>query len=331
MAGFGFSATDRIYRAVHRASEGRWQGGLEPFGALALSPAAACLSYGLGIFEGLKAQRGVDGRLRLFRPDENARRFVRSAEKILLEPFPEADFVAAAIDVVRENARFVPAAGRGALYLRPIELASEARLGAAPCAEHTVVVYAAPVGSYFAEGADRAGLRLRILDQARVVAGGSGDAKAMGNYAGCLATVRRWRQQGYHDVLFTHAGDARFVTEASGANVFALLADDRLVTPALDDQILPGITRASVIALARAEGLTVEERPLGIEELWRDAREVFCTGTAWTVQSVCRLEHGERAVDFGEQALATQLRSQLFELQRGAAEDRWGWLREVAA
>lgn len=329
MAGFGFSATDQIYRGVHRGADVGWQGGLEPFGPLELSPAAACLSYGLGIFEGLKAQRGVDGRLRLFRPDENARRFVRSAGKILLEPFPPADFVAAVENVVRANLRFVPAAGEGALYLRPIELASEARLGAAPCAEHTVVIYAAPVGSYFAAGADPTGLRLRILEQARVVAGGSGDAKAMGNYGGCLATVRGWRQQGYHDVLFTHASDARLVTEASGANVFARLGDDLLVTPPLDDQILPGITRDSVIALARAEGLTVQERPLAVEELL-SAQEVFCTGTAWTVQSVARLEHGDRGVDLPGGAVAARLRAQLFELQRGAAEDRWGWMHELA-
>jgi branched-chain amino acid aminotransferase len=330
---FAFSATGTVYRAEgRRGGDPEWEGDLQPFGSVAFSPAAAAFSYGLGVFEGLKAHRAPDGRVLLFRPRANAERFRRSAEQLLMLPFPADRFVAAVTGLVKSNLDHLPPHGEGALYLRPVELAVEPRLGIGPCREFCVLIYAAPVGPYFAPAKAGAGLRLRVLEQSRVPAGGSGGAKAMGNYAGCLRVVQRWRDEGYHDVLFLDARELRFVAETSGSNVFARLRDGRLVTPSLDDQILAGITRDSVIRLARdLLGLTVEERPLPIDEVVEEAEELFCTGTAYTVQSVAELQRGERLVRLPGRDTARELREALLGIQTGTRDDPFDWVMSVRA
>ena len=324
--GFSLGPTEAVYRAEGEG-EAWGEGELLPWGPLRLDPAAACLSYGLGVFEGLKAQRGVDGGLRLFRPADNAARFGRSAAQLLMPPFPAPRFVDAVARVVRANAAHAPPAGTGALYVRPIQIASEPRLGAGPCQRVTVSIYASPVGAYFA-GDD--GLRLRALRQARVPAGGCGSAKAMGNYAGCLATVHSFRARGYDDVLFLDAAERRLVTETSGANVFARLGDGPLVTPPLDDQVLPGITRDSVIRIAREVlDLEVEERPLALDEVLGGASELFCTGTAYTVRPARELSFEDRELRLPSRATADALRELLLGIQLGDGEDPFGWTVEL--
>jgi branched-chain amino acid aminotransferase len=325
---FEFTATGTIYRATGRVDgDPEWEGDLSPFGPLALSPAAAALSYGLGVFEGLKAHRAPDGRVLLFRPRANADRLRRSAEQLLMLPFPAGRFVDAVTRLARSNQAHLPPHGEGALYIRPVELAAEPRLGIGPCREFCVAMYATPVGPYFAPGV---GLRLRVVRKSRAPAGGSGSAKAMGNYAGCLRVVQGFRDRGYHDVLFLDARELRHVTETSGSNVFVRLRDGRLVTPPLDDQILAGITRDSVIRIARdLMGLAVEERPLPVDEVVEEAEELFCTGTAYTVQSVAELEHGERLVRLPGRGTARELRELLLGIQTGVREDPFGWVVQV--
>ena len=166
---FRLVETDLIYRAFgDRHQDPVWQPGrFVPFSDISLSPAAAFMSYGQGVFEGLKARRTSDGRILLFRPEENARRFGRSAERLGMPPFPEDEFVRVISDLVRENVRFVPPPGRGAFYVRPVQLAVEPRLGLSLCDRFAVVVYGSPVGAYFATG-DAPGLRVRVLEQGRV-------------------------------------------------------------------------------------------------------------------------------------------------------------------
>lgn len=325
MQPFAFSPCDTIYWAECRSGSGDgWEGGLQPFGPVSMSPAAAVLSYGLGVFEGLKAHRTKDGRVLLFRPQANADRFIHSASQMMLLPFPADRFVTAVEALVQSNLRHVPPHGEGSLYIRPIELATEPRLGVAPCAEHSVLMYAAPVGAYFSSTVD--GLALRVLHQSRVPPGGSGSAKAIGNYAGCMCAVHRWRQEGYHDVLFMDARGEGCVTEISGANLFAMLRTGRIVTPALDDQVLPGITRDSTLRIAREVlSLTVEERPLPLSELLSEADEVFCTGTAYSVQSVAALHLDDRAISFPGREIARSIREVLCGIQRGQRADPFGW------
>jgi len=328
---FRLVETDLIYRAFgDRHGDPVWQPGrFVPFSDISLSPAAAFMSYGQGVFEGLKARRTSDGRILLFRLEANARRFGRSAERVGMLPFPEDEFMQAVTELVRQNVRFVPPAGTGAFYVRPVQLAVEPRLGLSLCDHFGVVVYGSPVGAYFSTGEAR-DLRVRVLEQGRVAPGGTGAAKAMGNYAGSIPLAQPWKERGFDDVLFLDACEVRFVTETVGSNVFSVLRSGTLVTPPLNDQILPGVTRDSVIRIAREKlGITVEERPLPIDEVMEDATELFFTGTAYTLLSVGELSYRDDTASFP----ASSVRDSLFEIldgiQTGRGEDPYGWNREI--
>ncbi len=333
---FAFTETDAIFH-VQGDLERKplWgEGRFLPFEKLEFSPAAAFLSYGLGVFEGMKAQRARDGRVLLFRPGANAERFRRSAERLLMSPFPAERFTEAVEEVTRRNLRFVPPAGMGSLYLRPMQWGTEPKLGLGPVTRFEVVIYGSPVGGYFTKKkqAGPEGVRLQVLEQGRVAPGGTGSAKAMGNYAGGIAIAHAWKEKGFDDVLYLDARHLKFITETSGSNVFVKLRDGPLVTPPLDDQILPGITRDSVIRIAR-EMLRVEvdERPIGIDEALASAEEVFCTGTAWTVQSVREVVHHGRTHPFPRSELRKSLLEVVRGIQTGEREDPFGWTREVTA
>jgi len=320
----------------------QWDGGkFLRFGDLALSPAAAYMSYGLGIFEGLKAQRTADGRILLFRPDMNAKRFRSSAERLLMAQFPEKDFVNAVVELVQRNMRFVPSAEQGSFYVRPVQHATEAILGLSPCSEFLVTMYGSPVGSYFsgkrarANNEGSAGLKLRCLKQGRVAPGGTGYAKAMGNYAGGIYIANKWKKQGYDDVMYLESRYQKFITETSGSNVFCRMKSGVIVTPALSDQILPGVTRDSVIQVARHLGHTVEERELSFDEVVADGVEVFCTGTAWTALNVGRIDYEDNEGNVKTKILEVTGGAQpgilklLRGIQTGEEEDIFGWTLEV--
>jgi branched-chain amino acid aminotransferase len=236
---------------------------------------------------------------------------------------------------VRRNPRFIPPYGKGSLYIRPVQHATEPQLGIRPCSQFWVLVFCSPVGSYFpeSEGANRdAGLRLKVLRQGRVVPGGTGAAKAMGNYAGGIAIAHRWQREGFNDVLYLDARHLQNVTETSGSNVFVKLRGGTIVTPPLDDQILAGITRDSTIRVAREVlGVEVEERPLPIEEVLADGEEMFCTGTAWTVQGIREIALDDGEVHrFPSSELGSALRAEVAGIQNADKPDRFDWTNEVA-
>ncbi|MBI4585815.1 MAG: branched-chain-amino-acid transaminase [Planctomycetes bacterium] len=332
---FAFTVTDVMYLSHgDREQDPIWDGGkFLPLGTVTLSPAAAFLSYGVGVFEGLKAQRSKDGRILVFRHRDNGLRMQRSAERLLMPPFPVEQFMSAVEGIVARNARFVPPHGRGSFYVRPMQHAIEAKLGLGPCSKFWVLIYGSPVGGYFATKRDSKGpegVRLRVLEQGRVAAGGTGSAKAMGNYAGGITIASRWKKEGYDDVLYLDAHELKHLTETSGSNVFVKMKDGTLVTPAADDQILPGITRDSVIQVARRIlGLKVEERLLPLEEALSNGEEMFCTGTAWTVQSVREVVHHEQAYAFPATGLRQALLSEILGIQLGEKNDPFGWITEI--
>jgi branched-chain amino acid aminotransferase len=303
------------------------EGEIVPLGEVPLSPAAAILSYGLGVFEGLKAERDARGRLLLFRAADHVRRLRASAERLLLPPFPLDQGVRAIEGLVRRNAAFVPERGAGAFYVRPMLHCVEPILGGRAGARSRMLIYGCPVGPVFPPGAP---LRLRVADAARCAPGGTGGAKAVGNYATALATVARCRSLGFDDALFLDARAARDVTETSGANVFARLSRGEVVTPRLTDEILPGITRESCIALlAREHGIRVEERTLPLAELLESAVEVFCTGTGLGVRSAGAIHDGKREVRFRSTELAAALAERMAAI-RGGAEEPFGWVSEIS-
>lgn len=327
---FSLTETDSIY--VSRGDTRRdpvWdEGEYRPFGDVEITPASPALAYGLGIFEGLKAQRTADGRILLFRVDRNAQRFRNSAERLALAPFPAERFIEACTEVVRRNARFVPPADKGSFYLRPVEWAAAPRLGLGPVEGFAVAIYGSPVGGYFAAGA-APGLRLLVKEQGRVAPGGTGWAKAAGNYAGGILIADQAKKKGYQDVLYLDARHVRFVTETSGSNVFLVRRDGVLVTPPLDDQILPGVTRDSTLHVARHLGIPVEERPVSIEEVVADGVGLFCTGTAWTLARVHEITWRDRPYAFPDDSVRARLFEIVRGIQTGVREDPWGWTREV--
>jgi branched-chain amino acid aminotransferase len=326
---FSFTETDYIYRADgDTRRDPVWSTGrIEPHGAIALSPAAAVLSYGVGIFEGLKAFRREDGQVQVFRPDANAARFRRSAERLSMAPFPVDQFLSAVDRLVDANRRFVPPHGMGSFYVRPMQHAVEARLGFGACHELAVTMYGTPVG---AMGAKADAIRLRAVEQARVAPGGTGAAKAMGNYAGGVHVAGPARLQGFDDVLYLDARELTYVTETSGANFFVVNRAGQLITPPLDDQILAGVTRDSVLAVAREElGLDVQERPISIGDVLAEAREAFCTGTAWTLKSVGEIAFRDGSVRLPGRDVRDRLWEIIGGIQAGRRPDVRGWVRLV--
>jgi branched-chain amino acid aminotransferase len=301
-----------------------------PVAPLELHPFAHALHYGSACFEGLKAHRGIDGTVRLFRPDRHVARLRRTAELLCL-PVPPAELVTDMLHAaVGANLAVVPDAP-GALYLRPLLLGTEPNIGAAaaPSSEAVLVVLASPVGDYFT-GGDRA-LRLLLETELPRTTPQFGEAKAGANYVMALGVTRRAAaRHGVDQVLFAPGGD---VQETGAAN-FLLLDDTRVVTRALDGSFLHGITRDSVLILARDLGYEVEERRLGVEEVLGWTAEAALSGTAAVLSGVGTLVHGDRehTIGRGEVGPTTRrLREALLAVQRAEAPDVHGWTVPVVA
>jgi branched-chain amino acid aminotransferase len=305
---------------------------LEPF---SLHPAAAVLSYGVSCFEGLKGFRLLDGRVALFRPDRNAARLETSAEALGLPKPPPELFLRACREVTLSCLDRVPQTGRGSLYLRPILFGIEPILGVGAGRLARFHVFGSPVGNYFAGHPDglEKGLKLRVQEGARVPPGALGNAKCAANYAATLKARRAVHEAGDDEALYLDCNRHQDVEESASSNVFAVLEDGRLVTPALTGTILPGITRASLLAIAREDlGLAVEERPLPLAEVLDAAAEFFLCGTAVVVAPVASLADRGKVHRFPKVPgpVSLELRRRLVEIQEGRVPDRRGWLDVVA-
>lgn len=300
----------------------------EPF---PIDPANAVLHYAQEIFEGMKAYRTADGRISLFRPEENARRFRKSAERMAMPPISEALFIAAVEKLVEIDRDWIPE-GPGSLYLRPFMFANEAFLGVRPAAEYIFCVIASPAGPYFKGGGKP--FNLWVSEQfTRAAPGGTGAAKCGGNYAASLLAQAEAIRHDCDQVVFLDAAEHRWVEELGGMNIFFVL-EDRIVTPPLGT-ILAGITRASIIALARDAGLVVEERPYSFDDWRADAhsgklREAFACGTAAVVAAIGKVHYKTGTFTHGDGgigATTAQLRARLVNIQRGSEPDPHGWVR----
>ncbi|KAK8962461.1 hypothetical protein KSP40_PGU013494 [Platanthera guangdongensis] len=234
------------------------KGELQRFGPIPMSPCAGILNYGQGLFEGMKAYRKSDGSILLFRPEENALRMRIGAERMCMRAPTVEHFVDAVKQTVLANKRWVPPPGKGALYIRPLLMGSGPVLGLAPAPEYTFIIFVSPVGNYFKEGL--APLNL-IIDTKmhRAIPGGTGGVKAIGNYSPVLKAQAIAKNKGYSDVLYLDSVHKKYVEEVSSCNVF-VVKDNIISTPQIKGTILPGITRKSVIEVARRQGFQVEER-----------------------------------------------------------------------
>ena len=296
--------------------------------------------YAMACFEGLKAFPQPDGSLKLFRPHENAIRMKRSMEGLYMPGVPVDEFVQAARGVVARNQAigFAPAYdpawerddfGSGhSIYIRPFSLA-EGGIGVNLSQAPWFVVISTRVGSYFADGGSSATITTRRV---RATPGGTGWIKCSANYVTSALAKREAEQAGFIECVFLDAQQHRYVEEGSSCNLFFVLGDGRLVTPELGDTILPGITRRTIIEMAQEEGMSVEERPVSVEEVLDDAVEAFGTGTAAGVTYFSSLRHDDREKVFGDGAMGPVSRSFLRTLkgvQYGALEDRHGWMVPV--
>ena len=295
--------------------------------------------YGLGCFEGLKALPQKDGGLAIFRPDRNAERFYKSMEGLFMPPFPEADFVKACVETVRRNAAIGFSArykaewekdsfiNADAVYIRPFTLA-EGGIGVNISREPWVMVIATLVSSYFSGGNSDAVVTERI----RATPGGTGWIKAASNYTIAALAKHEAQEAGYMECVFLDALHRKYIEEGSSCNIFFYLKSGVLATPELDDTILPGITRASVMELAKDRGLKVEERKITIDEAMEESTECFVTGTAAGVTPISSLSQGGKKSVFnggktGE--LSSYLRDTLKGIQYGNIPDSKGWLVRI--
>lgn len=318
-----FSHTPTKFIFVADADPTWNSGDFLPYSDINLSPASALLSYGLSVFDGLKAHRLKDGGVALFRAFDHAHRLANSAESLLMPSFPVDRLVAVFQELVKLNLSHLPAFGEGALYIRPQIFTDEPCLGIKRCQKFKLVIYCSPVEDYFS---NQSGLKVKIVQQARVAQGLVGNAKTGCNYASCLPTVTKYKNLGFDDVLFSGGNNLEFLTETSGSNLFVLLTDNSVITPPLDDQILPGITRDSVITLLKNRGYSVNETPVSASDLTSNAVEVFFTGTAWSVVGASDLWLGENVTKTKSLDLSCSLQTELSEIKTGVIDDKHRWL-----
>ncbi|GAA0168778.1 transaminase [Lithospermum erythrorhizon] len=327
--GFSIVPTDYMYSMKCAQGENFTNGQLQCFGNIELSPSAGILNYGQGLFEGLKAYRKHDGKILLFRPEENALRLRMGAERMCM-PAPSVEqFVEAVKQTVLANKNWIPPPGKGSLYIRPLLLGSGAVLGLAPAPEYTFLVYVSPVGNYFKEGLAPINLIVET-DVHRATPGGTGGVKTIGNYAAVLKAQKAAKSNGYSDVLYLDSIHKKYLEEVSSCNIF-IIKGNVISTPEIAGTILPGITRKSIIDVACNQGFQVEERLVTVDELL-DADEVFCTGTAVVVSPVGSVTYLGKRVTFGKEGVgrvSRQLHSALTSLQMGLTEDKMGWVVEL--
>ena len=336
--GFGKHFTDHMFLADWNPQDGWHDARVVPYGPLSLDPAASVLHYAQEVFEGLKAYRHADDSIQLFRPDQNAARMQRSAHRLALPELPTDWFLGSIAAIVEADRQWVPAGGETSLYLRPFMFASESFLGVRPAEGVTYGVIASPAGAYFKGGVKPVSIWLSET-YSRAGAGGTGSAKCGGNYAASLLPQREGAAHGCDQVVFLDSRGNRNIEELGGMNLFFVQSDGSIVTPELSGSILEGITRDSIITLARDHGHDVVERPVTIDE-WRDGiasgaiSEVFACGTAAVVTPVGTLkwDGGELSWGDGDAGKVTaDLRSALIDIQYGRAEDRHGWVRPATS
>ncbi|CAN7134478.1 unnamed protein product [Brassica rapa subsp. narinosa] len=348
--GFSLVPTDYMF-ATKSCREGNFeQGCLSRYGNMELNPAAGILNYGqaklqifiqkthtkysynkrffLGLIEGMKAYRGEDGRVLMFRPELNAMRMKNGAERMCMHSPSVQQFMEGVKQTVLANKRWVPPPGKGSLYLRPLLFGSGASLGVSAASEYTFVVFGSPVQNYFKEGT--AALNLYVEEVIpRAYIGGTGAVKAISNYGPVLDAMRRAKARGFSDVLYLDAETKKNIEEVSAANIF-LVKGNTIVTPATNGTILRGIIRESVIEIALDLGYKVEERVVPVEEM-KEAEEVFCTGTAAGIASVGSITFQNIRTEYkvGDGLVTQQLRSILVGIQNGSIQDTKGWVLEI--
>lgn len=335
---FGRIFTDHMVVIPYR--DGKWQQGeLKAYGPLMLDPSASSLHYGQAIFEGYKAFAQPDGSIKTFRPEQNAERFNRSAARLAMPAIPVELFLEAGDALIAQDRNWVPKNTGESLYMRPLMIATDPYLGVRPSEEYLFVLFASPAGAYFPKGVKPVTVWISE-DFVRAAPGGTGEAKCAGNYAASLMAQSQAQEKGCDQVVWLDAVHREFVEEMGGMNLFFVYKDGEkitVVTPELTGTLLPGITRRSLLEMAKDLGYATEERKLSVQQ-WRDdiasgrMTEVFACGTAAVITpvGVAKANGFEMTINNNENGAVTlALREALLGLQHGTAPDTHGWMHKV--
>lgn len=324
---FGKTFSDHMLTADY--ADGEWKNfEIVPYGEISLSPAISAIHYGQSFFEGLKAYRNDDGKITIFRPDKNAIRFNKSAERLCMPTLPEEVFIqclAAVVDVDRD---WVPNKENCTLYIRPFMFATDPFLGVTPSSTYKFMVILGPSGLYFSKN-----LRVKVeTEYTRAAEGGFGYAKAAGNYGGAMLPLKKANEQGFDQLIWTDAKSHEYVEEMGAANI-AFVIDGKLITPSTRDTILNGVTRDSVLQLARDFGMAVEERRVSVAEILTAIENGTCTdafgiGTAATLAQIAEI--GYEGKDYilpnpTKSEFAAKMRKALDDIKYGRVKDVKGW------
>src|SRR3990167_6753282 len=333
--GFGQIFTDHMFVADFQEEKGWYDPRVEPYGPIPLDPAAAVLHYAQAIFDGLKAFRGADGKVRLFRPQKHVQRMNHSAAQMCIPPLDPEMALRSLVTLVGIERDWVPKTVGTSLYVRPTIIASEAFLGVRPAKSYIYFVILSPVGAYYPEG--MAPVKIRVEEKyVRAVEGGLGGAKTGANYAASLMAADEAKRAGFTQVLYLDGVHRKYIDEVGTMNIMVKIGDE-VITPPLTGTVLPGVTRDSVLTLLRNWGLRASERQVGIDEVMAAHRagtltEVWGTGTAAVISPVGELAYkGEKMVINGGKIgpLTQRLYDAIVGIQYGQAPDPHGWTVEV--
>ena len=327
---FGTVFTDHMLVCDYK--DGNWQTPeIKPYGPMSFEPSTKVFHYGQAVFEGMKAYKDENGKIWMFRPDENFKRINRSAERLAIPTFPEEYFFDGLTELLKLDSAWIKPGIENSLYIRPFVIATENGVSASPSSEYRFIIICAPAQKYYAG-------KVRVVfaeKYSRSADGGVGFAKAAGNYAAQFYPTELAKEQGYQQVIWTDANTHEYLEEAGTMNIF-FRVNDTLITAPISDRILDGITRKSIIELAEHKGIKVDIRPVKVSEILAAAKsgelkEIFGAGTAATINPI--VGFGYQGEDFDlpelEDSYASKLKKQLKEIQANHAEDPFGWRYEV--
>jgi branched-chain amino acid aminotransferase len=328
---FGKVYSDHMFVADYKHKQ--WSNfSIEPYDLLRFTPGSAILHYGQSVFEGLKAYKGPQGEILIFRPDRNAKRLNTSADRMCIPEVPEDIFMSGLVELLKLDSDWVPDLKDTSLYIRPYIFALDEYIGIRPSETYKFIIFTCPVGAYYSKP-----LKVKIeTTYSRSVQGGTGFAKAAGNYAGSLYPAKLAAAEGYDQLIWTDGASHQFVEEAGTMNVMFVI-DDVLLTATTNDTVLSGITRDSVLTIARDWGMKVEERPVPVNEIISalengEIDEAFGTGTAATITKIETIgfngKNYQLAID-DESSFSSRVLKELDDIRTGKKEDRRGWVYKV--
>ncbi|WP_313111230.1 branched-chain amino acid aminotransferase [Aequorivita sediminis] len=327
---FGSTFTDHMFECDFK--DGEWQNPtIRPYGNLSISPAAKVFHYGQAVFEGMKAYKDEDGRVWLFRPHENFDRINKSAKRLAIPEFPRDIFFEALTTLIRMDKEWIQPGLGNSLYIRPFVMATQVGVSASPSTEYKFMILAAPAQAYYTGD-----VRVVIADHySRAANGGVGAAKAAGNYGAQFYPTNLARERGFHQVIWTDDSEHKYLEEAGTMNVF-FRVNDTLITAPVSDRILDGVTRKSVIEIAKHNNIDVEIRPVLVSEIVKAAqdgslKEIFGAGTAAVISPVSAIGHKDDVYELTkpEDSYSTQFKKDLMSIQHNITEDPFGWRFEV--